>query len=764
MDTEHSVQHAAAISSSAAEGSTRHARAQTRSEWRGFKQGQWQHITEVRDFIQKNHVPYLGNAEFLEGTTDKTEKLWQKCIELLKEEAEKGGVLGVDCLKPSTITSHSPGYIERELETIVGLQTEKPLVRAIKPKGGIKLVEKACEQYGCELNPVIKEIFTKHRKTHNDAVFDAYTDEIKKLRSAGVITGLPDNYGRGRIIGDYRRVALYGIDMLIKHKKEDLAGMDANEPFLREEVANQITALHELKEMAKSYGFDIGKPASNAFECVQWTWFGYLAAIKEQDGAAMSFGRPDSFFDIYIERDIKAGILDEKSAQELIDQIVIKMRLVRQLRPKEYSEIFAGDPNWVTVVLGGTTSEPLVSKTSYRFLQTLRNLGPAPEPNLTVLWSSALPKEFKEFAAQISIETSSLQYENDDLMNTYFSDDYSIACCVSAMRTGKEMQFFGARCNGAKVLLLAINGGKDEITGEQIAPELSLPQGEYLDYDEVKNNFLILANWVAKNYVEAMNTIHAMHDKYNYEAVQMALHDTKVKRYMAFGLAGLSVLADSFSAIKYAKVKPLRDERGIATDFSIEGTFPCYGNDDARADHIAVEGVVGFNRFLKKYPTYRHAEHTLSILTITSNVMYGKKTGATPDGRKAGEPFAPGANPMHGRDCCGAVASLNSVAKLPFSSCLDGISNTFSVVPEGLGKSEAERAQNLVGLMDGYFAKGAQHINVNVLNREMLRDAMEHPEKYPLLTIRVSGYAVNFNRLSKEQQLEVINRSFHEKI
>ncbi|MFH1225143.1 MAG: formate C-acetyltransferase [Candidatus Diapherotrites archaeon] len=734
------------------------------SEWRGFNAGQWRRTIDVRDFIQKNHVPYLGSVEFLQCKSERTKELWGRCLGLLKEEAEKGGVLGIDCSKPSTVNSHAPGYIEKGLEVIVGLQTEKPLVRAIKPKGGIRLVEKACGEYGVELNPEVKEIFTKHRKTHNDAVFDAYTEGIKKLRSAGVITGLPDNYGRGRIIGDYRRVALYGVDRLIGEKEKDLAKMDANGPFLREEVANQIAALHELKEMAKSYGFDIGKPAKDARECVQWAWLAYLAAVKEQDGAAMSFGRPDSFFDIYIRRDMDAGKLSEAGAQELVDQIVIKMRLVRHLRPKEYGEIFAGDPNWVTVCLGGASSEPLVSRTSYRFLQTLRNLGAAPEPNLTVLWSSALPAEFKKFAAKVSTETSSIQYENDDLMRAYFSDDYSVACCVSAMRTGKEMQFFGARCNGAKLLLLAINGGKDEITGEQIAPQVPLPQGEYLDYDEVKNNFLVLADWVAKNYVEAMNIIHAMHDKYNYEALQMALHDTKVKRYMAFGLAGLSVLADGFSAIKYAKVKPVRDARGIATGFVVEGKFPCYGNDDARADHIAVEGVVGFNQFLKKYPTYRHAEHTLSILTITSNVMYGKKTGATPDGRRAGEPFAPGANPMHGRDCCGAVASLNSVAKLPYSSCLDGISNTFSVVPEGLGKGADERVENLAGLLEGYFAKGAQHINVNVLNREMLKDAMAHPEKYPLLTIRVSGYAVNFSRLSREQQLEVINRSFHEKI
>lgn len=759
MQNKRSVQHAAG-----GKGASAVTAQEQRNEWHGFHAGQWQRTIDARDFIQKNHVPYLGNAEFLQGASGRTEKLWERCLELLKEEAEKGGVLGIDCSKPSTVNSHGPGYIAKGLEVIMGLQTEKPLVRAIKPKGGIKLVEKACLEYGCKLDEGVREIFTKHRKTHNDAVFDAYTPEIVRLRSAGVITGLPDNYGRGRIIGDYRRVALYGVDRLIEEKQNDLGKMDANEPFLREEVAEQISALRELKEMAKGYGFGISVPAKDACECVQWTWFAYLAAVKEQDGAAMSFGRPDSFFDIYIERDLKAGKITEKDAQELIDQIVIKMRLVRQLRPKEYSEIFAGDPNWVTVCLGGASSEPLVSKTSYRFLQTLRNLGAAPEPNLTVLWSSALPAEFKKFAVQISIETSSIQYENDDLMRAYFSDDYSIACCVSAMRTGKEMQYFGARCNGAKLLLLAINGGRDEITGEQIAPKVPVPQGEYLDYDEVKNNFLILADWVAKNYVEAMNIIHAMHDKYNYEAMQMALHDTNVKRYMAFGLAGLSVLADSFSAIKYANVRPVRDGRGIAAGFDVEGEFPCYGNDDTRADHIAVEGVVGFNQFLRKYPTRRNAEHTLSILTITSNVMYGKKTGATPDGRKAGEPFAPGANPMHGRDCCGAVASLNSIAKIPYSSCLDGISNTFSVVPEGLGKSAHERVENLAGLLEGYFAKGAQHINVNVLNREMLRDAMEHPGKYPLLTIRVSGYAVNFNRLSREQQMEVINRSFHERI
>ncbi|MBI5036738.1 formate C-acetyltransferase, partial [Candidatus Micrarchaeota archaeon] len=722
----------------------------------------WCKAIELRDFIQKNYEPYLGGVGFLSGPTKKTAKVWEKTEKLL--EKERQGKIAVDEKTPSSITSHAPGYIDEKNEVIVGLQTDEPLKRAIKPFGGIRMVETACKAYGVKVPDRVKEIFTKYRKTHSDAVFDVYTPAIRKLRRAGVITGLPDAYGRGRIIGDYRRVALYGTAALAEAKKNDFENIPATDIRLREEVAEQIKSLEELRQMAEAYGFDISRPAGNAREAIQWTWFAYLAAVKEQDGAAMSFGRVDSFFDAYIQRDMKNGVLDEKQAQELIDQLVIKMRLVRHLRTPEYDQIFAGDPTWVTLALAGMSSEPLVTKTTFRFLNTLTNIGPAPEPNLTVLWSQRLPREFKDYSCKLSVETSALQYENDDLMSAYFSDDYSISCCVSAMRTGKEMQFFGARCNAPKVLLLAINSGRDEISGEQIAPKPPFEIGDHMDYDQVKANFMFMTDWLAENYVNAMNFIHYMHDKYYYERIEMALHDTKVKRFMAFGLAGLSVVTDSLSAIKYAKVKAVRDERGIAKDFIITGDYPSFGNDDPRPDHIAIEGVVGFMNALKRHPTYRNAEHTCSILTITSNVLYGKKTGATPDGRKAGAPFAPGANPMHGREHNGAIASLNSVAKIPYSACLDGISNTFTTVPGVLGKSESEVTANLRNLIDGYFIKNGHHINVNVLDRETLEDAMVHPEKYPNLTIRVSGYAVNFVKLSKEHQREVIARTFHEKL
>ncbi|WHE07247.1 formate C-acetyltransferase [Thermoanaerobacterium thermosaccharolyticum] len=738
------------------------------NEWRGFQEGKWQKTIDVQDFIQKNYTLYEGDDSFLEGPTEKTTKLWNKVLELMREELKKG-VLDIDTKTVSSITSHDAGYIDKDLEEIVGLQTDKPLKRAIMPYGGIRMVKKACEAYGYKLDPKVEEIFTKYRKTHNDGVFDAYTPEIRAARHAGIITGLPDAYGRGRIIGDYRRVALYGIDRLIEEKEKEKLELDYDEfdeatIRLREELTEQIKALNEMKEMALKYGYDISKPAKNAKEAIQWTYFAFLAAIKEQNGAAMSLGRVSTFLDIYIERDLKEGTLTEKQAQELMDHFVMKLRMVRFLRTPDYNELFSGDPVWVTESIGGVgvDGRPLVTKNSFRILNTLYNLGPAPEPNLTVLWSKNLPENFKRFCAKVSIDTSSIQYENDDLMRPIYNDDYSIACCVSAMKTGEQMQFFGARANLAKALLYAINGGIDERYKTQVAPKFNPITSEYLDFDEVMAAYDNMLEWLAKVYVKAMNIIHYMHDKYAYERSLMALHDRNIVRTMAFGIAGLSVAADSLSAIKYAKVKAIRDENGIAVDYEVEGDFPKFGNDDDRVDSIAADIVERFMNKLKKHKTYRNSIPTLSVLTITSNVVYGKKTGATPDGRKAGEPFAPGANPMHGRDTKGAVASMNSVSKIPYDSSLDGISYTFTIVPNALGKENDDKINNLVGLLDGYAFKSGHHININVLNRDMLIDAMDHPEKYPQLTIRVSGYAVNFNKLTREQQLEVISRTFHE--
>lgn len=734
-----------------------------------FVEGKWCHEIDVRDFIQLNYTPYEGDESFLTGPTAATQKLWEKVSELLKKEMEKGGVLDVDTKMVSTITSHKPGYIDKSLEKIVGLQTDEPLKRAIMPFGGIRMVKQACEAYGYELDPEIEKIFTQYRKTHNQGVYDAYTTEMRKARHAGIITGLPDAYGRGRIIGDYRRVALYGVDRLIEDKKQQLLQLEVNDMNdevirAREEITDQIRALGELKEMAASYGFDISGPARNAQEAVQWLYFGYLAAIKEQNGAAMSLGRVSTFLDIYLEHDIKAGLLTEQEAQELIDQFVIKLRIVRFLRTPSYNQLFSGDPVWVTESIGGmgVDGRTLVTKTSFRMLHTLENLGPAPEPNLTVLWSNRLPEPFKRYCARLSIQTSAIQYENDDLMRPYWGDDYGIACCVSAMRIGKQMQFFGARVNLAKALLYAINGGRDELSGEQVAPRFAPITSEYLDYNEVLERFDTMLEWLANVYVGALNIINYMHDKYCYEKIEMALHDKDILRTMAFGIAGLSVVADSLSAIKYAKVKPIRNDEGIAVDFEIEGEFPAFGNNDDRVDSIAVDVVRRFMGKLRKQNPYRHAVPTQSILTITSNVVYGKKTGNTPDGRKAGEPFAPGANPMHGRDKKGAAASMSSVAKLPYEYAQDGISYTFSIVPKALGKGEGERINNLVALLSAYFAQNGHHINVNVFDRETLLDAMDHPERYPQLTIRVSGYAVNFIKLTREQQLDVINRTFHE--
>lgn len=735
--------------------------------WQGFNLGRWTHNIDVRDFIQKNYTPYLGDESFLSGPSAKTKKLWNKCQELLKEELNKGGVLSVDPDIPINITSHAPGYIDKDLEVIVGLQTDEPLKRAINVYGGLRHTETACEAYGYKLNTQIKEFFQKHRRTHNDGVFAVYTPEMRLARKVGIITGLPDSYGRGRIIGDYRRVALYGVDFLIEAKKKDRELIDkemTDENIrLREELFDQIQALKELKTMADSYGFDISKPAGNAKEAVQWLYFAFLASIKEQNGAAMSIGRISTFLDIYIERDLQRGLITEEEAQELIDQLVIKLRLVRHLRTPGYSEIFAGDPNWVTEAIGGmgVDGRTLVTKTSYRILHTLRNLGPAPEPNMTVLWSNNLPANFMRYAAELSIETSAIQYENDDLMRQDFGDDYAIACCVSAMRLGRETQYFGARCNLAKLLLYAINGGIDEITGQQVGVEMPVYEGEYLDYDEVMRRFYIQMDWLASLYVNTMNIIHYMHDKYDYERIELALHDTYITRFIAFGIAGLSVVADSLSAIKYAKVRPIKDHRGIITDFETIGDYPKYGNDDDRVDMIAVKIVEEFMNRLKKYPAYKNAVHTLSILTITSNVMYGKHTGTTPDGRKKGEPLAPGANPLHGREEHGAIAACNSVAKLPYGYAKDGISFTFSIVPPALGTTPEERTANLTALLKGYFAQDAHHININVMNIDTLKEAMEHPEKYPDLTIRVSGYAVHFIKLSREQQEEIIARTFY---
>lgn len=745
-------------------------------QWEGFKKGSWTEEINVRDFILLNYSPYEGNEDFLAEPTERTKSLWKKTEDLIKKEILNKEV--EICTRAfSGIANHEPGYLDRENELIVGYQTDKPLKRLVNPYGGYRMVRNSLDAYGAEMDDTLEKHFNEFRKTHNQGVFDAYTDEMRKARTVGLLTGLPDAYGRGRIIGDYRRIPLYGIDFLKAEKikdKKNIKGPATEEIIrLREDVSEQIAALDEIKKMAASYGFDISQPAKNAREAVQFLYFGYLAAIKENNGAAMSLGRNTTFLDIYIERDLKNGTLTEEEAQELIDQFVIKLRTVRHLRTPDYNELFAGDPNWITESIGGMGEDgrTLVTKTAFRFLHTLTTLSPAPEPNMTVLWSVDLPTGFKEYCAKMTTRSGSIQYENDDIMRPIYGDDYAIACCVSAMRVGKEMQFFGARANLAKALLYAINGAVDEIKRNkdgsliQVFDDIERIDDEVLDYDKVMDNYKKVIDELAELYVNTMNTIHYMHDKYAYEKGQMALHDIHVHRYMAFGVAGLSIVADSLSAIKYAKVKPIRDENGIAIDFEIEGDFPKFGNDDDRVDQIAVDLVSYFINELRKTPTYRNAEHTLSVLTITSNVVYGKKTGSTPDGRQKGEPFAPGANPMHGRDENGALASLNSVAKIPYDNiCKDGISNTLSMVPESLGRNEKDRIKNLVGIMDGYFAQGAFHLNVNVLDRELLIDAMNNPEKYPTLTIRVSGYAVHFNRLTKEQQLEVINRTFHERI
>ncbi|HHW67086.1 MAG TPA: formate C-acetyltransferase [Epulopiscium sp.] len=741
-----------------------------RNPWKGFSEGVWQEEINVRDFIQKNYSPYEGNEEFLEGPTERTKVLLKKYTDLCRLESERGGVLDIDTTRVSSLLTYPPGYLDKENEIIVGFQTDAPLKRGVNPFGGIRMTRQACEAYGYKLDQKVEEHF-EYRTTHNDGVFRVYTDEMRKARKSGVITGLPDAYGRGRIIGDYRRVPLYGVDFLIEEKKKDKAKlgkrlMDDENIRLSEELYRQIDFLEKLKQMAQMYGYDISKPASNSKEAVQWLYFAYLGAIKEQNGAAMSLGRVSTFLDIYFERDLRENLFTEAEIQEIVDDFVLKLRMARELRTPEYNELFAGDPLWITESIGGMGEDgrTLVTKTSYRFLHTLYNLGPAPEPNLTVLWSKNLPKPFKRYCSRVSIETDSIQYENDDIMREIYGDDYAIACCVSAMRIGKQMQFFGARCNLPKVLLMSLNGGVDEITKEQIGPSRKPISRDILSYEEVMDRFSFYRKWLCELYVNTMNVIHYMHDKYAYEKLQMALHDTEVERFMAFGVAGLSVVADSLSAIKYAKVSPIRDENGLIIDFEIEGDFPKYGNDDERVDSIAKELVKDFYDDLKKIPAYRNAKHTLSILTITSNVVYGKKTGNTPDGRKKGEPFAPGANPMHNRDTKGALASLNSVAKIPYDCCRDGISCTFSVEPNTLGKTEEVRIDNLTAILDGYFAKGSHHLNVNVLNREKLLEAMEHPEKYPNLTIRVSGYAVNFHKLSKEQQEEVISRTFHGKL
>ncbi len=736
--------------------------------WNGFKGGVWQNEINVRDFIQSNYKEYTGDESFLSGATERTNSLMKKVQALFTIERQFGGVLDIDTATVSSLTSYSPGYIDKENELIVGMQTNRPLKRGVNPFGGIRMARQACEAYGYKLSSKVEEEF-KFRTTHNDGVFRAYTDEMRLARRSHVITGLPDAYGRGRIIGDYRRVALYGVDKLIEEKKKDKAAI-AQDVFntesirLTEELFQQIAFLGYMKEMAAMYGYDISEPASNAREAIQWTYFAYLGAIKEQNGAAMSLGRVSTFFDIYIERDIEKGILTEEAAQELIDDFVIKLRIARHLRTPEYNELFGGDPMWITEAVGGMGEDgrTLVSKSSYRILNTLYTLGSSPEPNLTVLWSNSLPMAFKRFCAKVSADTDSIQYENDDIMRPVYGDDYAIACCVSAMKVGKQMQFFGARCNLAKLLLIAINGGYDTVSGIHIGPQLSVLEGESLDFETVMKRYDVYIEWLSHLYVNTMNIIHYMHDKYAYEKTQMALHDTNVGRFMAFGIAGLSVVADSLSAIKFANVKPIKDENGYIVDFETVGDFPKYGNDDDRVDLIAKEMAHKVITELRKTPTYRNAEHTLSVLTITSNVAYGKHTGATPDGRAARMPFAPGANPMHNREENGALASLNSVAKISYDDCRDGISNTFSITPGALGRTEEERISNLVSILDGYFAKKAHHINVNVMNRETLLKAYENPEAYPNLTIRVSGYAVNFNKLSREQQKEVISRTFHE--
>ncbi len=743
-------------------------------QWEGFKkEGEWTKEIDVRGFIQANYIPYEGDESFLKGVSDKSKKLWDKVLDLYKEEREKG-VLDVDCKTPSRIDAYGAGYIDKNLEEIVGLQTDAPLKRSIMPNGGIRIVEKSAESYGYKVDDEVEYIYHNLRKTHNDGVFQVYTKDIRAARSSHLLTGLPDGYGRGRIIGDYRRVALYGVDALIEDKKLLLETSLDTDEFTeeiirqREEVSDQIKALNQLKEMAKSYGFDISEPASNAKEAIQWLYFAYLAAIKDQNGAAMSLGRTSTFLDIYIERDLERGIITEEEAQSLMDQFIIKLRMVRFLRAPEYNELFSGDPVWVTESIGGMgiDGRTLVTKNSYRVLHTLENLGAAPEPNLTVLWSKYLPEAFKKYCAKISIDTSSIQYENDDLMRITLGDDYGIACCVSAMKIGKQMQFFGARANLAKTLLYAINGGRDEKSGKQITPKFAPITSEYLDYNEVMEKFDQMMDYVAKIYIKALNAIHYMHDKYSYEALEMALHDREedILRTMACGIAGLSVVADSLSAIKYAKVRVIRDETGLAVDYEVEGDFPKYGNDDDRVDDIAVELVKTFQRKLQRHITYRNSKHTLSILTITSNVVYGKATGNTPDGRRAGEPFGPGANPLHGRDTNGALASMNTIAKLPYEYSEDGISYTFAITPGTLGKDRETQINNMARMLEGYFVKTGHHINVNVFDRALLEDAMEHPEKYPQLTVRVSGYAVNFIKLTREQQLDVINRTIHERV
>ena len=740
-------------------------------EWNNYKEGIWTKTVNVEDFIVKNYKSYTGDESFLEGISKKTDKVWNKCLNLLKDELKKG-VLDIDVNNMSGINSFKPGFIDKENEVIFGLQTDAPLKRMVNPYGGIRMVYSELDAYGYKLNSDVDKYFNEFRKTHNQGVFDAYTKDIRTARHVGLLTGLPDAYGRGRIIGDFRRVALYGIDYLQQQKLDEwnnkyLGDMTDDLIRTREEISMQYRALEEMKKMAKSYGFDISKPAKNSFEAVQWTYLAYLAGVKENNGAAMSLGRVDAFFDIYFERDLSLGLITESKIQELIDQFVIKLRLVRHLRTPEYDELFSGDPTWVTCSVGGMLDEnkTLVNKTSYRIVHTLENLGTAPEPNMTILWSEHLPESFKKYCANVSIKTDAIQYENDDLMRNVYGHDYAIACCVSAMRLGRDMQFFGARCNLAKSLLYSLNGGVDEVKGDKVLDGIELNKDEVLEYESVKENYYRVLSKVATIYSNAMNIIHYMHDKYAYEAGLMALHDTDVHRYMAYGIAGLSVAVDSLSAIKYAKVKPIRNEDGITTDFIIEGDYPKYGNDDDRVDNIAKELTEYFFNELKKHKCYRNAEPTMSVLTITSNVVYGSKTGSTPDGRKAGIPFAPGANPMHGRDLNGAVASLNSVAKLDYVNCCkDGISNTFSIVPDSLGKDEETRINNLVNLLTGYFKKGAHHLNVNVLTRETLIDAMNNPEKYPLLTIRVSGYSVRFNRLTRKQQEEVISRTFHTKL
>ena len=737
-------------------------------QWQGFKGKKWQEEIDVRDFIQQNYTLYEGDDSFLAGPTQATKDLWAQVMDLNKQEREAGGVLDTDTSVVSTITSHGPGYLDKDKEQVVGFQTDKPFKRGLQPFGGIRMSEKAAESYGFHVDPEVSHIFTEYRKTHNQGVFDVYTPEMRAARKSGIITGLPDAYGRGRIIGDYRRVALYGVDRLMEEKLKDYnnIGCDVmtNDILqLREELSEQYRSLKDLKKLGEIYGFDISKPATTAKEAFQWLYLAYLAAIKEQNGAAMSLGRTSTFLDIYVERDLRNGTLTEEEAQELVDHFIMKLRLVKFMRTPEYNELFSGDPTWVTESIAGVglDGRPLVTKNSFRYLHTLSNLGPAPEPNLMVLWSPQLTDGFKTFAAKMSIESSAIQYENDEVMRPQYGDDYAIACCVSAMRVGKQMQFFGARANLAKCLLYAINGGIDEKSKAQVGPKFQPVTSEYLDFDEVMEKYDDMMEWLAGLYVNALNCIHYMHDKYSYERIQMAVQDTYIHRTMATGIAGFSVAADSLSAIKYGKVKTIRDENGVVVDFEVEGDFPKYGNNDDRVDTLAVDLLKRFMTKVKKHPTYRNAQHTTSILTITSNVVYGKKTGNTPDGRRAGQPFAPGANPMHGRDTHGALASLSSVAKVPYSYALDGISNTFSIIPRALGKEEDVQQENLSNMLDGYSKKGGHHLNINVFNRDTLVDAMEHPENYPQLTIRVSGYAVNFIKLTREQQLDVINRTMH---